>query len=92
MLAGLIKTGRNSIIMLKHTREAKKGNPESQYLLGKYWVDNDNYIEAYMWYEISATNGNENGLKYRELLKKEMANFQIVQAQKMAKEWMEEQE
>ena len=61
--------------------------------IGKMYAEGDgvvpNFIQAYKWYEISGANGSEGGLKDRELVEKKMPPYEIAEAQKQAREWME---
>ena len=45
-----------------------------------------------MWLNLVAANGIDVGSKARDLVAKEMTSEQIAEAQKMAREWMEEHE
>ena len=45
-----------------------------------------------MWLNLAAANGIDVGSKARDLVAKEMTSEQIAEAQKMAREWMEEHE
>jgi len=42
-----------------------------------------------MWLNLSNANGHKPAIKLRDTLEKKMTKDQIVEAQKMAKEWME---
>ena len=44
------------------------------------------YVKAYMWSNISASNGNDNGGKNRDIIAKQMTPSQIEEAQKLARE------
>ena len=46
------------------------------------------YVLSYMWFNLSATNGNKRGQKGRDLVEKLMTPSQIENAQRLAREWM----
>jgi TPR repeat protein len=43
-------------------------------------------VQAYMWYDLAASNGDEGGKKNRDLIAKEMTPEQIAEAKRLAKE------
>jgi hypothetical protein len=43
---------------------------------------------ARMWINLSAANGNVNGLYYRDKIAERMIPAQIAEVQKLAREWM----
>ena len=45
-------------------------------------------MKAHMWFNISAANGDQDGMKMRNMVKKNMTPTQIAEAQKLAREWM----
>ena len=49
-----------------------------------------NCIEAHKWYNIAGANGMVDGMEFRDRVGKKMTPLQIVEAQKLAREWMEE--
>jgi TPR repeat protein len=74
----------------EYTLAAEQGNATAQYNLGLMSYDGDgvpqDYVYAHMWGNISASNGNENGAKLRDLVAKEMTPSQIEKAQDLARE------
>ena len=52
------------------------------------------YVQAHKWFKISTVNGDEEGIllaiQYMEAIEGEMTPNQIAEAQKLAREWMEE--
>ena len=44
------------------------------------------YVKAHMWYNISASDGDEVGGKNRDIIAKEMTLTQIKEAQRLARE------
>jgi hypothetical protein len=91
VLHGLIE---KMILFKSKMKEAKQGNADSQYCIGKMYAEGDgvvpNFVQAYKWYEISRANGSEDGLKDRDLVEKKMPPYEIAEAQKQAREWVEE--
>ena len=52
----------------------------------KGWGIIKDIVYAHMWINISASNGDKNGKKIKDLLTKEMTPFQIEEAQRLASE------
>jgi len=52
-------------------------------------VEQDN-VQAHKWYNIAGTNEDEIGRKSKDDVEKQMNPDQIAEAQRLAKEWMEE--
>ena len=44
-------------------------------------------VLAHMWYNIAASQGIELAIKKRDLVTEEMTSEQIIEAQKLAREW-----
>ncbi len=70
---------------------ADQGNASAQYNLGQMYrkgqgVTQD-YVQAHMWYNLSAAKGNKTGRKNRDLLAKQMTPAQIAEARRLAREW-----
>ena len=69
---------------------AEQGNANAQFNLGSmyeggYGVPRD-YVKAYMWINLAAANGNENGAKLRDNFAKVMTPSQIEKAQDLSRE------
>ncbi len=47
-------------------------------------------VLAYMWFNLAAAQGNKNSQKARDKAAKQMTPDQIAEAQRMAREWLEE--
>jgi len=47
------------------------------------------YVMAHMLWNIAAANGDENAKGNRDIVAKEMTSEKILEAQQLAKEWME---
>jgi TPR repeat protein len=45
-------------------------------------------VEAYKWFTLSATQGHEDAVRERETLTSEMDAAQITEAQRLAREWL----
>jgi TPR repeat protein len=70
---------------------AQQGLPEAQYYLGwmkayGIWMSQD-YIQAHAWFSIAAARGLYLAVKPRNELEKSMSLFEIVEAQKAARDW-----
>jgi hypothetical protein len=69
---------------------AEQGNVVAQYNLGLSYYYGEgvllDYVYAYMWTNISASNGKANGSKARDIIAKEMTSADISKAQKLARE------
>ena len=69
---------------------AEQGNAIAQYNLGLSYYYGEGVIQdnvyAHMWTNISASNGDEDGVKARDIIAKEMSSTDISQAQKLARE------
>ena len=46
-----------------------------------------NYVSAYMWFNLAAAHGDEEAAKRRDKLAEGMTPAQIAEAQKLAREW-----
>ena len=69
---------------------AKQGNARAQYSLG-WMYDNgqgvpQDYVRAHMWYNLSASTGDEDAATSRNLVGILMTPSQIEEAQKLARE------
>ena len=50
-----------------------------------------NFVQAYKWYSLAATNGDKPAAELRDALAKQMTPAQIAEAQKLAREWKPKQ-
>jgi TPR repeat protein len=48
------------------------------------------YVEAHMWFDLAASKGDEDGRKNRTVAAKRMTPADISEAQRLAREWLEE--
>ena len=71
---------------------AEEGDALAQYNLGVMYANGQgvpqDYIQASMWVNLAAAQGQEEAVKGREILTKEMTSNQIAEAQRLAREWL----
>ena len=48
------------------------------------------YIQAHMWFNLAAIHSGEGGRENRDLIAKKMTSAQITEAQRLAREWLED--
>ncbi|RPH74496.1 sel1 repeat family protein, partial [bacterium] len=74
-----------------YRRSANQGNDLAQRRLGLLYERGDgvpqDYVQAYMWYKLGAANGGKSGAVLRDALAIRMNSDQLVEAQKLAREW-----
>ena len=72
-----------------YRRAAERGNKRAQYNLGLMYDSGhgvpQNKVQAYMWYDIA---GVPLAVNYRDYVAREMTPAQVVDAQRLASEWM----
>ena len=71
---------------------AEKGDAMAQYNLGAIYYNGQrsvprDYIRAYMWLNLAATQGLEAAVKNKNILEKEMTPEQIAEAQRLSREF-----
>jgi TPR repeat protein len=70
---------------------AEQGDARAQANLGLLYSNgrgvSQDYVSAYMWFDLAAAGGNEEAEKRRDTMAKKMTSGQIAQAQKLADEW-----
>ena len=73
---------------------AEQGHDTAQFNLALMYIIGDgvlqDYVQAHKWFNILAANESEVALRKRENIAKKMTTEQIAEAQKLAREWMEE--
>ena len=73
---------------------AEQGHDDAQYNLGGMYLNGkgvpQDYIQAHMWSSLAAAKGNENGRINRDIIAKKMTLAQMAEAQRLAREWLEE--
>lgn len=72
---------------------AQTGAPDALFELGMLYatgrdVDAD-LVSAHKWFNLAAARGNASALDYRVELSREMTGDQIAEAQKLAREWLQ---
>ncbi|MDA1048694.1 MAG: sel1 repeat family protein, partial [Verrucomicrobia bacterium] len=70
-----------------------QGHAQAQSNLGVCY-DNGNGVPeddvtAYMWYNLSHAQGNDNAKKNKDIIAKRMTKEQIAEGQKLSREWQE---
>jgi hypothetical protein len=68
---------------------AEQDYSPAQYGLGKINEVLQEYTTSHKWYNIAGANGFERALKSRDIVEEEMTPTQIIEAQRLAKEWVE---
>ena len=72
---------------------AEQGMAIAQYNLGLMYANGDgvpqDYVLAYMWWNLAAAQGLENAQKNKDLVEKQMTREQIAEAQRLSREWIE---
>ena len=75
---------------------AEQGHAKAGYKLGLMYEEGRGtdleFIKAYMWYRIAEVGGENRGSMNRDAIEKKMTPAQIAEAQKLAREWMEERQ
>ncbi len=73
---------------------AEQGNANAQSNLGFMYSNGEgvpqDYIQAHMWYNLAAARGNEVGRMNRDFIVNQMTPAAIIEAQRLAREWLEE--
>jgi hypothetical protein len=79
-----------------YTKAAEQGNKEAQVMLGAIYSLSQDYVEAYKWLILATAQSTGQSdlyiFKYRENLKDRMSPQQIDEAQKLAKEFIEQRD
>ena len=75
-----------------YRKAAEQGNAFAQLNLGVMYHNAQgvarDYVQAHMWFNIGAANGNKKARKYRDDLDGRMTSADISKAEKLAREWM----
>ncbi len=70
---------------------AEQGNAEAQTSLGALYASGRgvprDYVMAYMWANLAASQGNETASELRSIVEKQMTPEQIVEAQRLSREF-----
>lgn len=75
-----------------YLKAAEQQNSDAQYILSTMYAFGlvgfpKDYIKAHMWSNISATHGDKNAADFRNMLAEKMSWEQIVEAQRLVREW-----
>ena len=70
---------------------AEQGNANAQYKLGVFYDNGlgvpQDKVSAYMWLNLSASQGREGAAAFRDLIARRMTPAQKEEAQKLTREW-----
>ena len=70
---------------------AEQGDAAAQYNLGLMYTKGQgvqqDYVQAYLWFNLAAAQGDEGARKDRDILAEQMTLAQIGDAQRLAREW-----
>jgi TPR repeat protein len=73
---------------------AEQGITQAQYNLGNRYANGQglkqDIVQAHMWFSLAAEQGSEKAKENRDIAARKMTPDQIVEAQRMAREWMAE--
>ena len=76
------------------SKAAEQGNPVAQFDLGVMYANGkgvvQNYVEAYKWLTLAALRGKQDAVYFQDLLKRKMSVQQIIEAEKLVKEFKRE--
>lgn len=72
-------------------QSAYAGNSLAQYMMGRLYAEGrgvgEDKLAAYMWFDLSASNGNSRAIAARDAVAAEMDDDEIDEAQQMAADW-----
>lgn len=75
----------------EYRQSAQTGNSLAQYMLGRMYAEGrgvgEDKLAAYMWFDLSASNGNSRAIAARDSIAADMDENEIEQAQQMAAGW-----
>jgi len=74
---------------------AERGEPRAQNNLGNLYVTGrgvpQDYVLAHKWFNLAGANGNENGIRNRDILAGQLSDAQLTEAQRLARAWHDSQ-
>jgi uncharacterized protein len=77
-----------------HRLAAEQGHAGAQYALGCTYATGQgvpqDYVQAHMWFNLSAAQGDEEALNNRDLAATLMTPADISEAERLARDWLEE--
>ncbi len=72
---------------------AEQGDALAQFILGLMYTNGDGVPEdlvyAYMWFNLSAAQGDETARNHKDIIEQRMTREQIAEAQRLSREWIE---
>ena len=72
---------------------AEQGLADAQHNLGDMYYNGEgvpeDYVLAYMWYNLAAAQGNETAQSNKDRAERRMTPEQIAEAQRLSTEWLE---
>ena len=72
-------------------KAAEQGEAIAQFNLGNMYVQGHgvakDYVQAHLWLSLSAAQGDEDALKLRNRIARQMTSAQISEAERLAWEW-----
>jgi uncharacterized protein len=72
-------------------RAAEQGHSVAKLYLGVMYAEGrgvpQDYVRAYMWFSLSAAQGEQRAVKTLEIAERRMTPAQISEAQKLARNW-----
>jgi peptidoglycan hydrolase-like protein with peptidoglycan-binding domain len=75
----------------EYKQSADAGNSAAQYMMGRLYAEGRGVVQdkvaAYMWFDLSASNGNSSAITARDAVAAELDSEQIDRAQDLAAEW-----
>jgi peptidoglycan hydrolase-like protein with peptidoglycan-binding domain len=75
----------------EYRQSAHAGNSLAQYMMGRLYAEgrgvDEDKLTAYMWYDLSASNGNNRAIAARDAIAAAMGADEIDEAQQMAADW-----
>jgi len=75
----------------EYRQSAHAGNSLAQYMMGRMYAEGrgvtKDELAAYMWFDLSASNGNSRAIAARDAVAAQMEADEIEQAQQMAADW-----
>ncbi len=86
------KTAAVAVALKWYRMAAEQGHAGAQNNLGVMYDKGDgvtqDYVQAHIWYNLAAAQGNELGRENRDIVAKRMTPAQVAEAQRLAREWL----
>jgi hypothetical protein len=77
-------------------KAAEQGSSDGQSFLGRVYLHGKgvpkDYVKAHLWLSMAAANGDESSERWLNALVKQMTADQIAEAQRLAREWLDQHE